>query len=130
VSPRATEPPRNATETLVAGIWHSVLECEQAGIHDNFFQLGGHSLLATQIVSRLSHALEVDIPVRMIFEAPTIAELAEAVDEARLQPAPRAETAMRRQPSQAEKLLERLDDLSDSEVEELLLELEENEIEK
>jgi hypothetical protein len=74
--------------------------------------------------------MEVDIPVRMIFEAPTIAALAEAVDAARLQPAPRAETTLRRQPSQAEKLLARLDDLSDSEVEELLLELEENEIEK
>jgi hypothetical protein len=130
VTSAPSAPPRTATETHLAGIWREVLECGQVGIHDNFFQLGGHSLLAAQIVSRLSQAMKVDIPVRTIFEAPTIAALAEAVDAARLQPAPRAETTLRRQPSQAEKLLARLDDLSDSEVEELLLELEENEIEK
>jgi aspartate racemase len=122
--------PRNSTETLVAGIWTEILGCDHAGIDDNFFHLGGHSLLATQIVSRLSQALQVEIPVRLIFEAPTIASLARAVDEAQLQPAPRMETLLRREPSQAEKLLARLDGLSDGEVEELLLELEVNEVER
>jgi acyl carrier protein len=124
------QPPRNSTETLVAGIWSEILECDQVGIDDNFFHLGGHSLLATQIVSRLSQALDVEIPVRMIFEAPTVSALARAADEARLRPLPRAETLLRREPSQAEKLLARLDGLSESEVEELLLELEENEVER
>jgi acyl carrier protein len=122
--------PRNSTESLVAGIWREILERDQVGIEDNFFHLGGHSLLATQIVSRLSQALDVEIPVRMVFEAPTIAALARAVDEAQLKPAPRMETLLRREPSQAEKLLARLDGLSESEVEELLLELEENEVER
>jgi amino acid adenylation domain-containing protein len=122
--------PRNSTETLVAGIWREILGCGQVGIDDNFFHLGGHSLLATQIVSRLSQALEVEIPVRMIFEAPTIAGLARALDNAQLRPAPRMETLSRRVPSQAEKLLARLDSLSEGEVEELLLELEENEVER
>ena len=66
--------------------------------------------------------------MRLIFEAPTIATLARAVDEAQLQPAPPMESLLRREPSQAEKLLARLDGLSDGEVEEMLLELEVNEI--
>jgi acyl carrier protein len=127
--PRPIAPPRNSTETVLEGIWREVLEREQVGIHDNFFQLGGHSLLAAQIIARISQSFDVEIPVRMIFEAPTIAELAETVDEARSRPAAHVEISLRRQPSQAEKLLARLDNLSDSEVEELLLELEENEIE-
>lgn len=122
--------PRNATENLVAGIWREILECDQLGIDDDFFHLGGHSLLATQIISRLSQALEVEIPVRMIFEAPTIASLARAVDEAQLQPASRIDSPVRREPSQAEKLLARLESLSEIEVEELLLELEGQEVER
>jgi aspartate racemase len=123
----AATPPRTPTENLLAGIWREVLERDQIGIHDNFFRLGGHSLLATQIVSRISQALKAEIPVQMIFEAPTIESLARAIDDAPPQPAA-AETALRREPSQAEKLLARIDDLSDTEVEELLLELDENEV--
>lgn len=127
--PEGAAPPRTSTETLLAGIWREILERDEVGINDNFFRLGGHSLLATQVVSRLSQALKVEIPVRMIFEAPTIAALARAIDEGALEPGGSAETGLRRAPSQAEKLLARLDDLSETEVEELLLELDENEVE-
>jgi amino acid adenylation domain-containing protein len=118
--------PRNATETLLAEIWREILQRDQVGIHDNFFHLGGHSLLATQIISRVARALRVELPVRVIFEAPTIAGMAQAVDE-RQQAAPTEIASWADHPSRAQKLLERLDDLSDNEVEELLLELEEKE---
>jgi amino acid adenylation domain-containing protein len=74
---------RTPTEELVAEIWGQVLGIQRIGIHDNFFQLGGHSLLATQVVSRIREAFEVEIPLRNIFEAPTVAGLAENIDVSR-----------------------------------------------
>ena len=71
-------PPETAVEKLVAGIWCTVLRLERVGIHDNFFDLGGHSLLATRVIASLQ-ANEIDIPVRTLFERPTIAEFCKAV---------------------------------------------------
>jgi acyl carrier protein len=68
--------PRTSGEELLAKIWREVLKLEKVGIHDNFFDLGGHSLLATQAVSRMREALQKNIPLRNLFEAPTISELA------------------------------------------------------
>lgn len=69
-------PPRTPTEKFIAEIWAHVMGIPQVGIYDNFFELGGHSLLAYQVVSRLSEACQVEIPMRSIFDAPTIADLA------------------------------------------------------
>ncbi len=77
--------PRTDTERVVADIWREVLKIDQIGIHDNFFDLGGHSLLATQVVSRLRSALQIEVPLRKLFEAPTIAALAVTVEEALLE---------------------------------------------
>jgi amino acid adenylation domain-containing protein len=71
--------PSNPVEELLAGIWGEVLGIERVGIHESFFALGGHSLLATQVVSRIRRVLGIELPLRRIFEAPTIAELARAV---------------------------------------------------
>ena len=71
--------PRSATESVLARIWGEVLGVEHVGIHDNFFVLGGYSLVATQIVSRMRTTLKIDAPVRLLFQHPTVAELAIAL---------------------------------------------------
>jgi acyl-coenzyme A synthetase/AMP-(fatty) acid ligase len=68
--------PGTPYEEILLDIWKEVLRRELIGVHDNFFTLGGHSLLATQILSRVHDRFEVDLPVRTVFEAPTIAEMA------------------------------------------------------
>ena len=82
-------PPRTPVEEMLAGIWMQVLavDAERVGIHDNFFELGGHSLLATQVVSRVRDAFNVDLPLRRLFETPTIAALAEGIEIAKRQEA-------------------------------------------
>lgn len=68
------------TEQLLAQIWSEVLKVEPIGIHDNFFQLGGHSLMAAQVVSRIRAAFQIELPLRSLFETPTIHSLAQAVE--------------------------------------------------
>ncbi|RKG94728.1 amino acid adenylation domain-containing protein, partial [Corallococcus sp. CA053C] len=75
--------PRTLTEELLASVWARVLRVERVGAYDHFFELGGHSLLATQAVSRIREALQVDLPLSSLFEAPTLAALAEKVDALR-----------------------------------------------
>ncbi|QLE43120.1 amino acid adenylation domain-containing protein [Nostoc sp. C052] len=72
-------PPQNSTEEVLANIWAKVLRREQVGIYDNFFEFGGHSLLATQVMSRVCQAFQIEIPLQLLFENPTIATLAEAI---------------------------------------------------
>ncbi|MEL6438033.1 MAG: non-ribosomal peptide synthetase [Cyanobacteria bacterium J06621_8] len=67
--------PRSPTEEIVADIWSQVLKQESIGIYNNFFNLGGHSLLATQVISKLRKAFEIELPLRSLFEAPTVAQL-------------------------------------------------------
>ncbi|MEE8524784.1 MAG: amino acid adenylation domain-containing protein [Thermoanaerobaculia bacterium] len=81
--------PQNPTEELVAGVWSEVLGVERIGRTDNFFDLGGHSLLATQVISRLRQIFEIELPLRELFAAPSLAALAEKVTSART-PAPPA----------------------------------------
>jgi amino acid adenylation domain-containing protein len=74
---------RTPNEEIVSRIWSEVLRIERVGVHDNFFELGGHSLLATQLASRLRAEFALDIPLRLMFEKQTVAELAGYVDEMR-----------------------------------------------
>lgn len=74
------EAPATATEEQLAEIWTEVLEVSRVGRQDNFFDLGGHSLLATLLATRLESAFGIPVPVRAVFEAPTLAELAEVIE--------------------------------------------------
>jgi len=88
---QAFVPPRDSIEAMVAVIWATMLRVDRVGVHDNFFALGGHSLLATQVVSRILGTLDVELPLRTIFETPTVAGLASLVASARSsQASPRA----------------------------------------
>ncbi|HLF04001.1 MAG TPA: amino acid adenylation domain-containing protein [Dehalococcoidia bacterium] len=79
--PEETPPePQTPLESRIAAIWREVLGLERVGRDDNFFDLGGHSLLATRVVSRLNDAFQVEVPLRRIFEAPTVAATAETIE--------------------------------------------------
>ena len=73
--------PRTDTEKTIAQIWSDILGIKVRSINDNFFELGGHSLRATQVISRLRETWKLDLPLRYLFEEPTIAGLAELIDK-------------------------------------------------
>ncbi len=73
---RAYVAPRTPVEEALAAIWSEVLDVERVGADDNFFDLGGHSLLATQLVSRVRDRFKVEVPLQMLFRAPSLAEFA------------------------------------------------------
>jgi polyketide synthase PksJ len=75
--------PHSDVERKLADIWAQVLRVDQVGIHDSFFELGGHSLLATQVVARIRSSLSIDVPIRLLFELPTIGQLSAQVDKLR-----------------------------------------------
>ena len=89
--------PRTPLEQQLAAIWADVLGTERIGVDDNFFDLGGHSLAATQVISRMRKTLDLDLPLRSFFEAPTLAAIAAAAAqisarrETRLVPQKRSE---------------------------------------
>ncbi|MFZ2651519.1 MAG: amino acid adenylation domain-containing protein [Burkholderiaceae bacterium] len=72
--------PRNSIERATWEVWRDVLQVQQFGVTDNFFELGGHSLLAMQLISRLRTQLQVDLPLRTLFDAPTVELLARAIE--------------------------------------------------
>jgi hypothetical protein len=134
-------PARTVIEKQLASIWAEVLRREKVGIYDNFFELGGHSLLAVSMISRVRDALNVDLKVRSLFEAPTVAGLAltcATLGRDTMGPSITSElgsvdnssqaaskngsaNSIRKDPSgDAEKLLARIDELSDDDVELLL----------
>jgi amino acid adenylation domain-containing protein len=73
------QPPRTPVEEILVGIWSEVLGVTRVGVHDEFFALGGHSLLATRVLARVRSLLGASLPVRAVFEAPTVAKLAERI---------------------------------------------------
>ncbi|HZB43822.1 MAG TPA: amino acid adenylation domain-containing protein, partial [Pyrinomonadaceae bacterium] len=75
--------PRTPVEEVVASVWAGVLGLGRVGAQDNFFDLGGHSLLATQVMSRVREAFGVELPLRTLFESPTVSGLALAVERGR-----------------------------------------------
>jgi amino acid adenylation domain-containing protein len=85
--------PRTAAAELLAEIWSTVLQVERVGVEDNFFELGGHSLLAMKIVSRVEQIFHVKLPLRSLFEFPTISKMAEKIETAA---SPRQELAVAR----------------------------------
>jgi acyl carrier protein len=115
--------PEGPTQTALAAIWRALLDVERVGAADAFFALGGHSLLAMRLVARIRDAFGVDVPVRTVFEHPTLTALADAIDRA----AP-AEDAPPPVLAAAPGLDDDMDlnDLSDEEVERLLAELEDD----
>ena len=71
--------PANPTETSLADIWQQLLGVDKVGIHDNFFDLGGHSLLGTQLLSRIRAAFQIQMPLRTLYDSPTVAAMAESI---------------------------------------------------
>jgi acyl carrier protein len=84
----ATVPAQDPTEQALAAIWCDLLKLERVGRSDNFFDLGGHSLLAGQVMGRIAHAFGVSLPIKTIFEAPTVEQLARHIDQALARRAP------------------------------------------
>jgi acyl carrier protein len=103
--------PQTPAEEVIAGIWAELLKLEAVSIHDNFFDLGGHSLLATQVVSRVSDNFHLDLPLRALFESPTVAKLALTVVQ---------QQAKNAEPDELKNILAELAELSDEESQDLL----------
>jgi acyl transferase domain-containing protein/acyl carrier protein len=119
------EPPKGETEKKIAEVWEHLLGVAPIGIRDKFFELGGHSLLAIQLLARLRELFDMDLPVQRIFEAPTVAQLAESIERDRKEmPAPEVAAAAGGGDGLAE-MLSMIDGLSEAELDALLSEAEE-----
>lgn len=103
--------PRAPVEKILAQIWAEVLPVKQVGIADNFFDLGGHSLTATRVVSRVIQQFQLDIPLRSLFESPTIADMATVIT---------AHQGKTLDEQSMTKLLDELDALSEEEAKRLV----------
>jgi len=104
--------PRTSAEEMLASIWSEVLRIQQVGIHDSFFELGGESILAIRLISRINKDFDIELPVRALFEQPTIAELATLIVQHQAESADKEELL---------KLLDELGDVSEDEARSLLI---------
>src|SRR5205085_5701545 len=93
---RAFALPQSTTEEVLLGIWQGLLATERISVHDNFFALGGHSLLATQMISKVREALLAEVPVRKLFESPTLSGFARQVELAQVRGGAASAPALRR----------------------------------
>lgn len=113
--------PRNQVEQTVVNIWQQLLGIQQIGIEDNFFELGGDSLLATQVISRLRKVFDVEMSIRRLFETPTVADQALAVQQSQTEAENNSiNTIARIESENAQQKLTKLNSLSDQEVDALL----------
>jgi acyl carrier protein len=116
--------PGNEVEAKLAEMWRELLGVEQVGREQNFFELGGHSLLVLQVTARIRRMFEVELAVRSVFEAPTIAGLAKEVEKAEAMGLKARPPILQRRPSNGsvsrEALLAQLDNLSSAELQSLL----------
>ncbi|MFN0165020.1 MAG: amino acid adenylation domain-containing protein [Bryobacteraceae bacterium] len=113
--------PRTPVETILVGIWAEVFGLDRIGVHDNFFtDLGGHSLLATQLVSRVRGALKVELPLRRLFEGPTVADLASFITSSLREPGESSITEITRAAGRELTPYFDVDQLSDEEVDSML----------
>ena len=103
--------PRTPTEQSIAQIWSELLGIDQIGAHDSFLELGGDSLLAVRLISRLRDVFNQNFPLRLIFEASTVAELAKAIEPRNEEP----------EESDLAEIMSMLEQLSEEEVEQELL---------
>ena len=115
--------PRTDTETKIVGVWEHLLGVAPIGIHDKFFELGGHSLLAIQLLARLREIFDLDIPVQRIFEAPTVAQLAQTIETEKTTAADVTASATDDE-QKLQEVLTLVEGLSESELEALLSEAE------
>ena len=112
-------PPRTQTERALVGIWIDVLGVGRVGIHDNFFELGGHSLLFTQMTLRARDLFQVELSLRQLFQSPTIATIALAVEEELARERKHIVPEIKRRPRGGKDiatLFERVNRISDSEA--------------
>jgi len=103
--------PRTPIEELLCQIWQDVLSVDKVGVNDNFFDLGGHSLLGTMVMSRVASLFGIDFPLLFLFELPTIANLAQSIENHLID---------QFHPDELSEAIAELDDLSDNDVEQLL----------
>ncbi len=73
--------PGNTKEEIIANIWKDILKLQQVGVNQNFFEIGGHSLLATQVISRLNESFNIQLPIKYIFDYPTVSSLAKKIEK-------------------------------------------------
>jgi acyl carrier protein len=118
--PPAAAGPLTPTEQALAEIWQEVIGLETVERNDDFFDVGGHSLLAMQIIARITRVFNVELPLGTIFEAPKLGALAEVITQLRRDQPGGASVIPRRDADQKHKMLQRLANLSEAQLQELL----------